>query len=1671
MLLRAALLLLLLLLLLLHCWASALGQYNMCKSLVSTDEGSVWEHYACQPSPASMKDYMRIKVDPHGITCGNPPERFCTLENPYLCSDECDASNPDLAHPPQLMQDRERNGLITYWQTVTWGRHPEPLLANITMSWNKSLELTDDIQITFEYGRPTIMVLDKSMDHGRSWQPYQFYADDCQDAFNMQPKRVRDLSPTNLTRVICTEQYSRWVGSKNDKNVKFEVRERFALFAGPRLQNMDNLYTRMESMKGLRDFFTFTNLRMRLLRPALGGTYVQRDNLLKYFYAISNIEVPARCKCNLHASQCLLTEGNLQCQCEHNTTGQDCQRCKKGFKAKSWKAGSYLPAPTGTPNTCTIAGSPSGSNRKKGEDDVEAETEATVISEAERSPAVTHEPLTSPLEEDSDLKDPAAEVGNSLFSSLNPHHLDKSEDSRAPAPESRFTEGSVPQTHHALSTRTPSEPPLVRMGQSDPLSVRTELHPPSSSSPPGENRVSPPREFTRSETVPELSHLSHPVPEGSSHHSVTNHHHHYIEETTVKVQHHSSLTDGVSHKSVHESHGHKATSSTEHEQDREEEEDKEETSKTTGAHSPQPRHETHGHKPTTLSEHEGQRREAEGHAEANDLHKSEEYTHETHGHKIPSSAHGEKGKQTDNHVEIKDPHASMGHKHETHGHSTKTSSGHVEDSNDTEKTVSHMAEGHVHEAHTSAGLSEHGDEQHTKANPHKTEGHRHEMHGHRTTLPEHEEGKNTKSQTVSHMFEGYAHQPHGHKTPTSSQSHGEKGHEHGHEDIKAHSSHEENIHQAHGHEAASEHRAEGEKSPERQVFHNHENHGHKTSSVENRQEETNSIDTHGHNTQGHVKPAGHGHEEHPHRTAETTGHHASEEHSHGTLKHQTSSHHGEGHIETQAERKDQHTSEEHGHVIQSQTSSHHGEERKAVSAPHKSDGHVHETHGHKTATDEQGHGHTQKAVSQMHERLAQGHKTTASHGHGEEGHGHNKVERTDPHEFQPVVHHGHKSTTSHGHGAMEHTHRKGESADAHVSHTHVHHSQNPPASHRHRKTEHSHRQVEAIETTDPPASHGHGHETHGHKSAASHGHRHESDTHRKGESTDAHVSHTHVHHSQNPPASHGHGKTEHSHRQVEAIETTDPPASHGHGHESDTHRKVESTDAHVSHAHEHHSQNPPASHWHGKTEHSHRQVEATETTDPPASHGHGHETHGHKSAASHGHGHESDTHRKVESTDAHVSHTHVHHSQNPPASHGHGKTEHSHRQVEATETTDPPASHGHGHETHGHKSAASHGHGHESDTHRKGEMTGHDKSHGHKTHGHSSTSSHGHGEEEHTPRNVEMTDASNSHGHGHGHENQGHKSEHGETRHSPDPHNSEEHGHKSTSFVHQLESGGHGETHRTVAHGFEEHAHSTHGHKATIPSRHGEDREDAHGHRRAENEEHSIVANHGRGGGGHGTIRHGVRKEDDEDKERGKKKGLLKLLTSGEPQVKQLLGIIYDNFKDCECYGHSNRCSYIDYLNIVTCVSCKHNTRGQNCQHCRLGYFRNASAELDDENVCIECNCNQLGSIHDRCNGTGFCQCKDGAAGAKCDDCLPGYYWKQGCYPNVCDEEMLLCQNGGTCYMNQKCVCSPEFKGVLCQQSRCEAGKDCNGASSPRLSAAALLLCTLSYLLATLSHH
>ncbi|XP_053100402.1 netrin-G1 isoform X5 [Hemicordylus capensis] len=331
-------------------YPSVWGHYDVCKTQIYTDEGKFWDYTACQPEAIDMMKYVKVNLEPPNITCGNPPETFCGMGNPYMCN-ECDATIDELAHPPELMFDAEGRYPYTFWQSITWKGYPKPLQVNITLYWNKTIELTDNIVITFESGRPDLMILEKSLDYGRTWQPYQYYATDCLNAFNMEPKTVRDLSQQTVLEIICTEEYSTGYMA-NSKILHFEIKDRFAFFAGPRLHNMASLYGQLDTTKNLRDFFTVTDLRIRLLRPATGEIYVDPQHLTRYFYAISDIKVVGRCKCNLHATGCREENKKLLCECEHNTTGPDCGKCKKSYQGRPWSAGSYLPIPRGTANIC-----------------------------------------------------------------------------------------------------------------------------------------------------------------------------------------------------------------------------------------------------------------------------------------------------------------------------------------------------------------------------------------------------------------------------------------------------------------------------------------------------------------------------------------------------------------------------------------------------------------------------------------------------------------------------------------------------------------------------------------------------------------------------------------------------------------------------------------------------------------------------------------------------------------------------------------------------------------------------------------------------------------------------------------------------------------------------------------------------------------------------------------------------------------------------------------------------------------------------------------------------------------------------------------------------------------------------------------------------------------------
>lgn len=94
---------------LLHCLPLVVGQYDICKSWVTTDNGPMWEFYACQPKAVAMKDFATVRVEPSGITCGDPPERFCThVSTPsFVCAlSRSSTGGGGVAIPPKVVVAR-----------------------------------------------------------------------------------------------------------------------------------------------------------------------------------------------------------------------------------------------------------------------------------------------------------------------------------------------------------------------------------------------------------------------------------------------------------------------------------------------------------------------------------------------------------------------------------------------------------------------------------------------------------------------------------------------------------------------------------------------------------------------------------------------------------------------------------------------------------------------------------------------------------------------------------------------------------------------------------------------------------------------------------------------------------------------------------------------------------------------------------------------------------------------------------------------------------------------------------------------------------------------------------------------------------------------------------------------------------------------------------------------------------------------------------------------------------------------------------------------------------------------------------------------------------------------------------------------------------------------------
>nr|XP_040016239.1 laminin subunit alpha-2 isoform X3 [Gasterosteus aculeatus aculeatus] len=160
----------------------------------------------------------------------------------------------------------------------------------------------------------------------------------------------------------------------------------------------------------------------------------------------------------------------------------------------------------------------------------------------------------------------------------------------------------------------------------------------------------------------------------------------------------------------------------------------------------------------------------------------------------------------------------------------------------------------------------------------------------------------------------------------------------------------------------------------------------------------------------------------------------------------------------------------------------------------------------------------------------------------------------------------------------------------------------------------------------------------------------------------------------------------------------------------------------------------------------------------------------------------------------------------------------------------------------------------------------------------------------------------------------------------------------------------------------------------------------------------------------------------------------------------------------CNCHDKADECYFNQTvadlslsLNIQgqnsgggVCIGCRDNTTGINCETCVDGFYRPAGVNAEDEDPCIPCSCDPLGSISQSClpvsskatpiQPAGSCPCKEGFGGLQCDRCAVGYTGFPFC--QRCNCSMEGSTNNDPCVT--PCMCKENVEGDNCD--RCKPG-------------------------------
>ncbi|KAJ8915786.1 hypothetical protein NQ315_004598 [Exocentrus adspersus] len=259
-------------------------------------------------------------------TCGtNGPTEYCVQTGVTGIKKSCEICYPN-QHNARYLTDFHQQENPTWWQSETMLEGIQwPNQVNLTLKFEKAFDVTY-VRLWFWSPRPESFYISKKTKEDGPWIPWQYYSGTCRDTYSL-PDAIHTVRGEE-TRALCTSEYSD-ISPLQGGNVAFGTLE-----GRPSAYNFD-------SSPELQEWVTATEILITLDRLNTFGDEVFGDFqvLRSYFYAIADIAVGARCKCNGHASECILaTDGSNKriCKCEHNTAGPDCNECLPFYNDVPW---------------------------------------------------------------------------------------------------------------------------------------------------------------------------------------------------------------------------------------------------------------------------------------------------------------------------------------------------------------------------------------------------------------------------------------------------------------------------------------------------------------------------------------------------------------------------------------------------------------------------------------------------------------------------------------------------------------------------------------------------------------------------------------------------------------------------------------------------------------------------------------------------------------------------------------------------------------------------------------------------------------------------------------------------------------------------------------------------------------------------------------------------------------------------------------------------------------------------------------------------------------------------------------------------------------------------------------------------------------------------------------